>query len=76
MHRTIRIVAATAVGSLALTAGAAAQAVEWRVADGGNGHWYRYFDEPLDWAVAQSRCASSGGHLITLTSALEYSFVH
>ena len=76
MHRTIRNVAATAVGSLALTAGAAAQAVEWRVADGGNGHWYQMLANPNGdlhwlWSDAQAFATASGGHLATLTSPSE-----
>ena len=52
-----------------------AQAVQWRVEDGGNGHWYQLESEPLDWPVAQQRATSMGGHLVTLTSQAESNFV-
>ncbi len=53
------------------------QPVEWRVSDGGNGHWYAYVQwssdmrwwEARDWAVAHQ------GHLATLTTAAEDAFV-
>jgi hypothetical protein len=53
----------------------AEQAVQWRAADGGNGHWYlpttqtfAHFRDASAWA--QSR----GAHLATLTSSEENSF--
>ena len=36
----------SAISSLAATQLAPAQAVEWRVADGGNGHWYQLVQRP------------------------------
>ena len=53
------------------------QPVEWKVSDGGNGHWYAYVQwssdmrwwEARDWAVAHQ------GHLATLTTAAEDVFV-
>jgi len=66
-----------AIGAAAaMTAGASAQdAVQWRVEDGGNGHWYQlagsYF---VSWVAAHHYAESRGGHLVTLTSAAEQSF--
>ena len=51
--------------------------VQWRIADGGNGHWYQWEAwgsvQSLADAVAESNAL--GGHLATLTSAEEESFV-
>ena len=72
--------AATAVIGTALATGSAAlgqQAVQWKVSDGGNGHWYR---DDLT-AVAQTLAARNaaaatiGGHLATVTSQAEHAFV-
>jgi hypothetical protein len=55
--------------------GAFADAVEWRVQDGGNGHWYQSFDwGAFRWADARDRAVEQGGHLATLTSAAESAF--
>jgi hypothetical protein len=60
----------------ALSAGASAQdAVQWRVEDGGNGHWY-FLDGPYyaNWTSAKAAAEASGGHLVTLTSPQEQAF--
>ncbi len=54
----------------------AQNAVQWNVADGGNGHWYEMMDMgQISWIDAQSFAESIGGHLATLTSAEECQFV-
>jgi hypothetical protein len=61
-----------------MAAGAlAGDAVQWRVADGGNGHWYRIdlIAEGASWTQCKSQSASIGGHLATITSASENSFL-
>ena len=65
--------------SAGLVAGSALaqDAVQWRVEDGGNGHWYKW----TDWgafatvASAQKEAAQRGAYLATLTSAAEELFV-
>jgi len=60
-----------------------ADPVQWRVEDGGNGHWYEIRDNggaALTWASAHSMAESltySGydGHLASITSAAENKFV-
>lgn len=51
--------------------------VEWRTADGGNGHQYRavFASERMSWTDAKTMAESLGGHLATLTSAAEAQFV-
>ena len=53
----------------------AGDAVQWRVEDGGNGHWYALsVVGPIAWPLANSAAATRGGHLATLTSESEKSF--
>jgi hypothetical protein len=58
-----------------MTTGAMAQqAVQWRVEDGGNGHWYRAVDAATgDSAIMLA--ASLGGNLATIANAGENAFV-
>ena len=66
----------TAVVTLfAASAAQAQQAVQWKVSDGGNGHWYAYFATPKQWAEAKPYAESLGGHLVTVQSAAEATFV-
>ena len=57
--------------------GALAQdAVQWRVEDGGNGHWYAVarWEQDVDWVNARDWAIEHGAHLATMTSAEEDSF--
>ena len=48
--------------------------VQWREADGGNGHWYmavRPFGTVTDWEMARAYASARGGYLMTVTSAGE-----
>ena len=53
-------------------------AVEWKVSEGGNGHWYERVGQSrgIDWASAKMAAAAIGGHLATISSAAENAFVH
>jgi hypothetical protein len=68
--------AAVAAGMMAATAHAG-DAVQWRVEDGGNGHWYRIEFQPtyVCWNTSRDIASAQGGHLVTLTSAAENAFV-
>ena len=48
---------------------------QWRVEDGGNGHWYELQNTFMPIAEAQAAAVAEGGHLATLTSAGEDAFV-
>ena len=55
------------------------QAVEWKVSEGGNGHWYQCFRSTTtgdSWLPAKSDAELRGGHLATITSAAENSWVY
>ena len=50
--------------------------VQWRVADGGNGHWYQSRStNGLTFTAARASARNIGGDLVTLQSALELDFV-
>jgi hypothetical protein len=71
----MKTVLAIVVGAAALAQGAHAQeAVQWRVQDGGNGHWYARTAVQGAWPEVQAHCVSRGGHLVTITSAPENAF--
>ena len=47
---------------------------QWRVADGGNGHWYvvRRNPSPICWDAASALATAMGGYLATITSSQEH----
>lgn len=53
-------------------------AVEWRVQDGGNGHWYGLISPTgaVTWNQARASCEQFGGYLATVPTAEENAFVH
>jgi hypothetical protein len=63
-----------AVVLAAVSCAHAQDAVQWRVEDGGNGHWYALTDELRPWAFARSAAEDLGAHLATLTSEMENDF--
>jgi len=52
--------------------------VQWRVDDGGNGHWYQVVTSPsnVNWFDARDRSRSNGGELASITSSGENEWVH
>ncbi|MFP8870811.1 MAG: lectin-like protein [Myxococcota bacterium] len=48
---------------------------QWRVEDGGNGHWYEAFGCCTPFEDARAEAEAMGGHLVTYTSAAEEAFV-
>jgi hypothetical protein len=74
--KTPGVRAAIVAGVVMVASNAGAQqlpAVQWPVADGGNGHWYaiKTWNQKTPWATANSYAQSIGGHLATITSLNE-----
>lgn len=65
--------------ALSLFAGAAGaqstQAVEWKVSEGGNGHWYQLVITSCLWDQAKVLAEAKGGHLASLNSEAEANFL-
>jgi hypothetical protein len=62
---------------VALSASNAYAAVQWKIEDGGNGHWYEAFIVPegITWSDARAAAIAAGGDLATITSPQENAFV-
>ena len=58
-----------------ITSIAAGDAVEWRVADGGNGHWYQRETNGMNWDAARAFSQARGGDLVSLEAAGEWQWV-
>ena len=71
----ISLVASLVVGGTASAADA--PAVEWKVSDGGNGHWYALSTDASihSFIQRQEDAESKGAHLCTLSSITEHQFV-
>ena len=66
---------AIALTLLVVPAVHAQDAVQWKVANGGNGHWYIGVYSWLHWADAKVYAESLGGHLATTTSQSELDII-
>jgi len=66
-------VAVALVTLIASSVAQAQQAVQWRVEDGGNGHWYAFKAKStvICWHDARALCELQGGHLASITSSAE-----
>ena len=51
------------------------QAVEWKVSEGGNGHWYQLVFTPCLWGQAKVLAEAKSGHLASLNSVPEADFL-
>ena len=70
----IQTTASVAAFVVAAASAQAQQAVQWRVEDGGNGHWYALGSPAANWHDAAAHAVQMGGHLATLPSADETAF--
>ena len=73
VFRILGLVASLVVGGTASAADA--PAVEWKVSDGGNGHWYQVQPKVADWFSCRVAAISQGGDLACLSSATESDYV-
>ena len=73
----LKSMAAVALASGVVSSAMAADAVQWRVEDGGNGHWYRavVHAPAVGWESTRQFAAAKGGHLATISSLAENQFV-
>lgn len=63
------------VSSVAISSASLAQdAVQWRVEDGGNGHWYLVTSTMSTWEAARSSALGTGGDLASLETAREWNW--
>ncbi len=63
------LAASVALAALMTPAATAQQAVQWKVEDGGNGHWYQLRDfGTASWQAQRLAADALGGHLATITS--------
>jgi hypothetical protein len=70
------VTAAIAVGASVTVAGAQNAAVQWKVSEGGNGHWYRFVNDlNISWTNARHASELVGGHLATTTSKAEFDWL-
>ncbi len=66
-----RIKIAVALMVVFLAGRASGQWVQWPVAEGGNGHWYRLTEANSTWYEAEQQAVMAGGHLTTINSEEE-----
>jgi hypothetical protein len=72
LNKITGVTAAAVVGIAATVAGAQSGAVQWKVEDGGNGHWYKLIvSGPISWNQASLECESLHGHLATINDPEE-----
>jgi hypothetical protein len=65
-----------AVMALACAGPALAQdAAQWRVENGGNGHWYAELNQERVWPDANNEAEELGATLVTVTSLAEFQFL-
>lgn len=77
MHRPSSLIISASAALLALAAPShAQQAIEWRIKDGGNGHWYGSVVSPaVRFSTARAAAIAGGGDLVSINTAAESSFV-
>jgi hypothetical protein len=72
--RVVGIVASAIIASAA----SSQTAVEWKVSDGGNGHWYKIIERPYgiyEWGAARRAAQALGGDLAVFPSSSSWAFV-
>jgi hypothetical protein len=68
-----RVAAVVVAAAVTANGALAGDAVQWRVEDGGNGHWYRVSEQSFaSWSLAVEAANAVGGYLATFTSSAEW----
>jgi hypothetical protein len=71
-----RAAMASAVALSVATSSHAQDAVQWRLEDGGNGHWYAaVISHGITWTASRSASQNQGGDLVSLNSSTEMDWV-
>ena len=73
VFRVLGVVVSMIIGGAASAADSTA--IQWKVIDGGNGHWYQFVTTSIPWDLAQAETQLLGGNLVTITSESENNFV-
>ena len=73
MFRVLGVVASMAGGGAASAADA--PAVEWKVSNGGNGHWYQGVVGSISWNNARIAAIARGGDLASIETLNEHNFI-
>ena len=69
-------VAGLVASAIVASAASAQTAIEWKVSEGGNGHWYQLIiSGSITWPAARAASEGRGGHLVTATTASEEAFI-
>jgi hypothetical protein len=78
LNKITGVTAAAVVGIAATVAGAQSAAVQWRVEDGGNGHWYAgcLLSSNFTWSNALANARAAGGDLASIASVTESQWVY
>ena len=76
LKNSARVAAMAVTAAVTANGALAGDAVQWRVADGGNGHWYRAVRAPgITWNQARDRALVAGGDLVSIGSAQESGWI-
>ncbi len=73
MKNSARVAAMAAAAAVTANGALAGDAVQWRVEDGGNGHWYQRI-EAACWSEAESAAVAQGCHLASVLNSSEAQF--
>ena len=71
------VAVAALIAAVTAPAAFAQEAVQWRVEDGGNGHWYqvKLAGFPIRWQDCRISAEAAGGYLATLVNIAEHEWV-
>jgi hypothetical protein len=78
MNMKMRLKHSALAASIALVVSGAAYAerLQWKTEDGGNDHWYERVNAEVTWHQAKQQAEDMGGHLATITSDAENTWVY